>query len=108
MTRRAAEFVATLGVPKDASLSMHEIAGRFEDALISVISMHPAVTEYFVQGFSEAHEVHIGLRFEDVDPDTIEDWARDLITETIDAFKQSGGLGRAANLRREDTGLVVA
>lgn len=104
---RTVEFVTALAVPAEVHDEAQRVAQRFDEAVQVALASHPAVVAYFVQAMEDRAEIHVGLRFEVANPDRVEDWAEDIIAESFQRFKQSGDLGPAANLRREDSSLVV-
>lgn len=102
------EYVAALELPNHAISNLDVVLSRLTVAVEEAIADSPAVTAYFVQHMSGSNEIHVGLRFEDVKSDLVEDWADEIMRDTFVIFRRGGGLGAAANLRREDSTLVVA
>lgn len=103
------EFVTVLGVPvRVPSQTIENLAEKLERAVESAISVYPAVTAYFVQGMPAQHEIHIGLRFEDVDSSLVEDWSNDIVKEAFEQFTDDVGAEQGSEFTREDSGLVVA
>lgn len=105
---RQIEFITALSLPKDSLKYLDEIASQLEEAVRDVVKFHPKVVAYLAQPVADLGEVHIGFRFDDVDPDEVDEWAEDLLAESIEAFKKSSDSGNAKNVKREDTSFLVA
>jgi hypothetical protein len=100
------ELTVSLSINSTSTELLDAHVTSLEEALVNVISEVPAITAYFVTGDYEAFEVNVGLRFERMKAEYVEDVANDVIDAAIAAASNANTSG--PRVVREESTLVPA
>lgn len=108
MEDQTARFELTTSLSINGTVdSLDLYTERLDTALAQVLGGSPLVTAYFVRANHEAVEIEVGLRFEGMKAEKVEDAADHLIDQAIDkatrSFKEGSGKTGLTAVREEST-----